>query len=287
MRLVIAFLTFFAAVAGTRFSASAQTVTNCQMPGIVCFSEVLTDPPQRLSVARVDLTNPHLHFRVSQGGPDPDGPGEWKTTLMEPTRIADREHFSVVVNGDFFLAKNTKDAEGTNSHYHADQWARPEGPAMSDGKTWSTSAKKRPCVVIHKDHSITFESLATPRANDWEVIGGGPILVHDGVPINFTNVNKMTGRNPRTVVGMDASHTQLTLLVVDGRKKGVALGMGFNELAAEMVRLGCTEAINLDGGGSSVLAVRDPATGAMKILNQPTDGHERAVADVLGIVVDK
>lgn len=287
MKRLIAFFACFAAIAGIRFSAAAQTVTNCQLPGIVCFSEVLTNPPQRLFVARIDLTNPHIHFRVASGGPDPDGPGEWETTLMLPTRIADREHFSLVINGDFFLAKHIEDAEGTNSHYRAGQWARPVGPAMTDGKTWSTSTKKLPCLVIHKDNKITMESLATPRGDDWEVVSGGPILVHHGVPINFTRINKMTSRNPRTVVGMDASGTRLTLLVVDGRKKGVAVGMTFNELAAEMVRLGCTEAINLDGGGSSVLAVRDATTGAMKILNQPTDGHERAVADVLGIVLDK
>ena len=287
MKLLITFVIGFAAIAGTRFSAAAQTATSSQLPGIICFSVVQTNPPQRLFVARVDLTNPHLHLRVTQGGPDPDGPGEWETTLMEPTRIADREHLSLVVNGDFFLARNTRDAEGTNSHYHAGQWARPEGPAMTDGKTWSTNSKGRPCVVIHKDRTVTFETVTTPGADDWQVVGGGPILVHGGVPITFTATNKMTGRNPRTVVGLDASGTKLTLLVVDGRKKGVAVGMSFNELASEMVRLGCAEAINLDGGGSSVLAVRDTTTGAMKILNQPTDGHERAVADVLGIVADK
>jgi len=43
--------------------------------------------------------------------------------------------------------------------------------------------------------------------------------------------------------------------------------------------------LNLDGGGSSVLAVREAGTGQMKILNEPTDGRERAVADVLGITV--
>jgi exopolysaccharide biosynthesis protein len=59
--------------------------------------------------------------------------------------------------------------------------------------------------------------------------------------------------------------------------------MTLDALATEMQRLGCKEAINLDGGGSSVMAVRDAATGAMKILNQPTDGRERAVADVLGV----
>lgn len=61
--------------------------------------------------------------------------------------------------------------------------------------------------------------------------------------------------------------------------------MSYDELATEMIRLGCTEALNLDGGGSSVMAVRDAATGQFQILNQPTDGHERAVANVLGVIV--
>ena len=78
----------------------------------------------------------------------------------------------------------------------------------------------------------------------------------------------------------------MTLLVVDGRKPGVALGMTYDELAGEMVRLGCKEALNFDGGGSSVMALRDQ-TGTMKIMNAPTDGRERAVANVLGISVDK
>ena len=59
--------------------------------------------------------------------------------------------------------------------------------------------------------------------------------------------------------------------------------MSFDELAAEMVRLGCREALNLDGGGSSVMAVRVPGTTRFRILNQPTDGHERPVANALGI----
>ncbi len=42
-----------------------------------------------------------------------------------------------------------------------------------------------------------------------------------------------------------------------------------------------------DGGGSSLMAVRDPTSGNMKILNQPTDGHERVVADVRGSHLDK
>ena len=94
-------------------------------------------------------------------------------------------------------------------------------------------------------------------------------------------------RHPRTVAGLDATGKKLIILLVDGRKPGVALGMNYDELAKEMIRLGCRDALNLDGGGSSVMAVRDVATGQMKMLNEPTDGHERAVADVLGISVDR
>lgn len=160
--------------------ASAETFTNCQLPGIVCFCERRTNPPQRLFIAEVDLTNPRLHLRVAPGGPDPDGPGQWETRLMKPTKIAARENFCLVVNGDFFIAKGVNDGEGTNAHYRAGLWARPEGPAMTDGKTWSTCLKARPCLVVHQDQTLAIESLMQPNADDWEVVGGGPLLVHDG-----------------------------------------------------------------------------------------------------------
>jgi len=113
--------------------ARAQTVTNRPFPGLVLYSEVRTNPPERLFVAEVDLKNPHLHLRVAPGGPDPDGSGPWQTTLMQPTKIAARDHFDLVINGDFFDARNTKDGEGTNALFRANGWARVEGPAMTDG----------------------------------------------------------------------------------------------------------------------------------------------------------
>src|SRR5438045_3900762 len=52
--------------------------------------ETRTDPPQQIHIAKIDLTKPGVQIRVSRGGPDPDGPGEWETTLMQPTRVAER-----------------------------------------------------------------------------------------------------------------------------------------------------------------------------------------------------
>jgi exopolysaccharide biosynthesis protein len=262
------------------FRASGESSsTNEVLPGVFIHSETGTNPPTRFYVAEVDLKNPKLQLRVSRGGPDPDGPGKWQTTLLEPTKIADREKFDLVVNGDFFIAKGVNDGEGTNAAFRAAQWARMEGPAMTDGETWSIATNARPCLVVHKDRSVTIETKIKPGADDWEVIGGNVILVKDGVIVPHATKT----RHPRTVAGLDATGSKLILLLVDGRKPGVAVGMSYDEEAAEMLRLGCRDAVNLDGGGSSVLAVRE--AGRMKILNEPTDGRERAVGDVLGITV--
>jgi exopolysaccharide biosynthesis protein len=263
----------------TRADVSATTEV---LPGVRVYGETRTNPPTHFFVAEVDLKNPRLHLRVSRGGPDPDGPGKWQTTLMEPTRIANREGFDFVINGDFFVAKGVNDGEGTNSAFRADQWALVEGPAMTDGQTWSTCTNARPCLVIHKDRTVAIAELTTPGADDAQVIGGNVLLVKDGtlVPHPYSKP-----RHPRTLVGLDATGDRLIILVIDGRKPGEAIGMTYDEEAAEMLRLGCKQALNLDGGGSSVMAVR--VAGTMEKLNDPTDGRERAVANVLGITVDR
>jgi hypothetical protein len=268
------------------FSAAADSLTNQSWPGIVLHTEVqpqtATNLPLHTFIAEVDLTNPQVHVRVAPGGPDPDGPGKWQTILMQPTRIAARENFALVVNGDFFDARGVHDGEGTNAGYRANMWASTVGPAVTDGVAWSIDSNSRPCLVVHKDRSLTIESVAQPTPDDWEVISGNIMLVENGVIVPHLNIL----RHPRTLVGLDAKRTKLIIVVVDGRRPGVSMGLTYNEEAAMMVRLGCQTALNLDGGGSSVMAVRDLASGEYHILNTPSDGRERAVANALGISVD-
>ncbi len=267
---------------GAGIGIAEISATNRPFPGVAIFSETRTNPPQRFFVAEIDLTNPQVRLHVSPGGPDPDGAGPWETTLMRPTKIAAREKFDLVVNGDFFSARGIKDAEGTNSAYGAVIWSAVLGPAVSGGRVWSASTNARPCLVVNKAGKASIRPIKQPKSDDWEVLSGNVMLVRDGKIVPH---EKNKTRHPRTVVGLNRDATKLILLVVDGRKPGVALGMSYDELAAEMVRLGCYNALNLDGGGSSVLAVRDPAKGEFKILNEPTDGRERAVANVLGVTV--
>ena len=263
-------------------AAAEISATNRPFPGIAIYSETRTNSPQRLFIAEIDLTNPKVRLHVSRGGDDPDGAGEWETTLMHPTKIAAREKYDLVVNGDFFRARDVKDAEGTNSAFRSEIWSSVTGPAVSGGKVWSTTTNARPCLIVSKAGQVSIRRVSQPQAGDWEMVSGNVMLVREGKAV--AQENKV--RHPRTVVGLNRGATKMILLVVDGRKPGVALGMNYDELTVELLRLGCYTALNLDGGGSSVLAVRDPAKDEFKILNQPTDGRERAVANVLGVSVD-
>jgi exopolysaccharide biosynthesis protein len=256
------------------------SATNHPLPGITCFSETREQPPTRLFVAFIDLTEPGLRLRVSPGGPDPDGAGPWQTTLMRPTEIAARDSLDFVVNGDFYRVPAMDDPVRTNA-VRGFSWSAVNGPAVSQGTTWSASSQRRPCLVVDRRGKAAIKLLARPEPQDWAVVAGNTMLVRDGVAV--PHENKV--RHPRTAVGLNAAATRLVVLVVDGRKPGVAIGMNYDELAAELIRLGCHAALNLDGGGSSLMAVRTAARNGFEILNVPTDGRERPVANVLGVSV--
>jgi exopolysaccharide biosynthesis protein len=256
----------------------AASITNFPYSGIIWWEEKRSEPPMHWFVTEIDLKNPNIRLHVACGGPDPDGPGPWQTILVKPTAIAERESFDLVINGDFFTHRKLTGSDGTNAPA-APLWGSAQGPAVTDGHVWSTSATKKPCLVVHKNRRVTIEMVGQPRKDDWQVLAGNPMLVQDGLAVP----HGATVRHPRTAVGLDRKAARLVILTVDGRKKGEAVGMSYDELANEFLRLGCWKAVNLDGGGSTAIALREPGAGNYLILNAPTDGYERPVAEVLGV----
>ena len=103
-------------------------------------------------------------------------------------------------------------------------------------------------------------------------IGGGPPLVRFGKVIEPS----ASRRHPRAAVGWNSDF--FFLVEVDGRQRGVSVGMTMRELAAQMVRLGCTEALNLDGGGSATCWVYG------QVMNYPSQGDERGMGNALVVV---
>jgi hypothetical protein len=111
-------------------------------------------------------------------------------------------------------------------------------------------------------------------------IGGGPVLIQNGsIAITNNEELKFAGKaindkHPRTAMGYTADG-KLIILVVEGRNNGIAHGATLTQEAQILKDLGCVEALNLDGGGSSCLLVNGRET------IKPSDkGVQRAVPAV-------
>jgi exopolysaccharide biosynthesis protein len=252
-------------------------------PGLIYHSETRKDPAMRLFWVEIDLADPHVSLRVSPGGPDPDGEGRFQTTLMPTSAIAQRERFDLAVNGDFFQAQKQEGGFAIPGSYRANQWALVEGAAVTDGKAWSKSLKPRPALVVRQGGKVGIEQVGVPEADLQQVISGAPMLVVKGKAVK----NESPAKHPRTALGVDEKGSRLVILVVDGRNPGVSEGMTLAELAGEFVRMGCYTALNLDGGGSTSMVMREPNAESWKILNRPSDGKERPVANVLGVRINR
>jgi hypothetical protein len=141
-------------------------------------------------------------------------------------------------------------------------------------------------VVISGPGTAEMQELANQPAGrnvqlniytlpDWSgmkhAIGGGPWLVKDGRPYVDMHAQSFSGRSlgyrePRSAVGITPDG-KLLLVAVDGRRRGVSVGMTLNELAGLMRKLGAVQAMNLDGGSSTQMAVYG------KTVNLPSAGN--------------
>lgn len=111
--------------------------------------------------------------------------------------------------------------------------------------------------TLKDEKCINFEILTIP---EWvgvkHIISGGPYLVKDSqvfVDVSEQKLGAIGGRNPRTAVGY-TPEGNLIIVTVDGRES-TSVGMTLTELANFMKSIGCCNAMNLDGGGSTVLYV--------------------------------
>jgi hypothetical protein len=112
------------------------------------------------------------------------------------------------------------------------------------------------------------EMLSKGDFKKWKIktaIGGGPVLLQDG-DIKITNNEELKfagkailDKHPRTAVGYTANN-QLIMFVCEGRFPGRADGLTLTQMAGLLKEMGCVEAINLDGGGSSCLLVNGKET---------------------------
>jgi hypothetical protein len=123
-------------------------------------------------------------------------------------------------------------------------------------------------------------SITPGWENVREAIGGREFIVRDGT----TNISPHPAiadeLHPRTALGITAAG-DLVMATVDGRQSGYSSGVDLAELAQLMLSRGVVQALNMDGGGSTTMAVRLPGDPEVSVVNRPSAGQELAVANSL------
>lgn len=134
---------------------------------------------------------------------------------------------------------------------------------------------------------VTLEiSCSDSRLEDADWVSGcGNILALDGEIYDQDRWNsEVTDANPRTAIGIKSDGT-VVYHVLDGRSS-LSVGATLEELAQDMLSMGCVDVVNLDGGGSSVMSLRVPGADGFTVVNDPSDGRLRSVSSYILFVTD-
>ncbi len=137
-------------------------------------------------------------------------------------------------------------------------------------------------LILNSDGDLKIEPANSEKyyedseGEDFVLISG-PLLISNSEFQKLPDYSFSRNRHPRTCVGI--TNDSIFLVAVDGRSE-VAMGMSLYELQKYMYDLGCTAAINLDGGGSTTMWTKDKG-----VINNPSDKNgERPVANALLIL---
>ena len=266
----IGVLSLFALVlAGQIYPVFAQRTVTHRNVGSGCWLYQIkdTDPVLAIFVLRVDLGDPFIRLEhvLSQ-----DFHAE-RMTVTALCRSYDRPYHRVVggINADFFSGNLPTGI------------VLRDGELLKQGRGWSAigfTKDKAPSIAV-------FGSEAqADRADFRDILGGGPRIVRGGrVSVEIEQEGQREGfdteNHPRTAIGYTRDKRFLVLAVVDGRQPGYSHGTSLHELAKIMLEFGCHEALNLDGGGSSTMVIRN------RVVNSPSDIiGPRSVASALLII---
>jgi exopolysaccharide biosynthesis protein len=149
----------------------------------------------------------------------------------------------------------------------SDKWAKPD--SLING-----------AVVITKDSAIQIlpanpDQFYEQSKQEAAVLVAGPLLLYKSEKMKLPDMDFSNNRHPRTCLCQ--TKESLIFVTIDGRSKS-AEGMNLKEVQEYLGKLNCLDAINLDGGGSTTMWIKDKG-----IVNYPSDPVERPVSNALVI----
>ncbi len=229
-----------------------------------CHFENLLGGPQDVYVTDADFTTSGVALRFT------GAKGVRKPVSAFAPEVPNA---AAAVNGNWFDYK-------TNTPI---QFTKIDGTVLSQT---IPEAQERGGIVIRKSGEVScipcpengWASVDEPNVMSSEI----PILAYgrayEWTPAGAPDYDYYyTNRHPRSCIGVTENHHVL-FVVVDGRRKD-SIGVSYTQMAELMTALGAKNATTLDGGGSSTCWAR-----SYGVLNKPSEGKERFVADALVLV---
>ncbi len=222
---------------------------------------------QAVYAMRIDLAEPTVRFFATPA----NGTTPLDTDGLKTSTFLRKYKLQAAINASPFDPVIEKELTPQNV----------QGLSVCDGDCYSPSEKNHPALVISADNKARIVEHPVDANGVHNAVAGFAVILRGG-----RNLCRDDVRHPRTGVGVSQDGRYLYWVVIDGRQMGYSDGATTAETAEWLRRYGASDALNLDGGGSSTMVISDGAGGA-KVLNRPIHGGipgaERVNANHLGL----
>jgi hypothetical protein len=248
---------------GASACVSTRSARDYGLPGLEYRLLEISEPhPNRVHILSANLADNRIRPSVIVA-PDPDGDGPADAALTDPLKLAGGNRVLAFINTNPWA--DVPDGSGKEDRsWYDGQPVIIHGLAVSGGRLRSPLRKGSFSVWIDDTGRLSMgnademKSIAEGMGGFQQIVGTGSVIVPTGGP-----------RHPRTAIGADRTGRIMWLVVVDGRQSGYSEGMTLHELAGVMLELGCWNAANMDGGGSSIMGLAD-SDGVLEVVNRPS-----------------
>ena len=241
--------------------------------GVTYIERVETAPrPLRMHVAKIDLAAPGIAFKLSPPG------GKLETVRQTTLDFLLQEHAQIAINAHYFLPWPSSNPEASLVGFAASNgvvYSAFEVPEQSYAlvpyaPALNIDARNHP-TIVHRDPAFPDGRHILERVQVWNAVSGSAQIVTNGGktipryaplgvlqaggPNAYSNAKSWYAQiNARSAIGISQDGATLVLFTVDAR--GGSAGMSVGEVADVLIRdYGVYQALNLDGGGSTTLAM--------------------------------
>jgi len=257
-----------------------EQLTQRIFSGVTYFRKEMETPRKMVAhVLAVDMRAGGLKCLVT-----PPSHEEGYICTRKTSKFLEEFGLQVAINGDGFKYLDQSAFDPEEHCPHGGELVDVNSYAASRGTVYSEQWAGRPIMYINKNNEITFNE---PKGAIYNAVSGDRMLVQKGKRIENLESQSV---EPRSAAGVNSNGRWLFLIVIDGRQPGYSDGATFPELADFMISQGIYYGLNLDGGGSSAIAI-EGELGKPFVLNSPIEGNipgnESAVSNHLGFWVKK